>query len=136
MSSAERSRALSRKEIARIGGQLHLSEATMVRPALTFVSRDICIPRRPWCCALTFVSRGDADCQERARGVYTHIAEAKVLKSRNREAVAAACIFIACKEMKVPRTYKGTAAWGTHSCAEVCDATSIERKTINRVRLT
>lgn len=34
--------------------------------------------------------------------------ETKALKGRNHEAIAAACLYIACRKEGVPRTFKGT----------------------------
>jgi len=42
-----------------------------------------------------------------AQGFYKRLEESKKLKTRSRDAVAAACIFLACREKGFPRTFKG-----------------------------
>lgn len=47
---------------------------------------------------------GSIHCQ--AVKIYEKVADNKVLRGKNKEALAAACLFIACREQHVPRTFK------------------------------
>lgn len=44
----------------------------------------------------------------RAREIYMNVQEQKSCSRRNREAMPAACLFVSCKENKLPRTLKET----------------------------
>ncbi|TDL29658.1 transcription initiation factor IIB [Rickenella mellea] len=56
-----------------------------------------------------------------AKQLYKRSDEEKLLRGKNLEAVIAACIFIACRQAKVPRTFR-----------EICDLTHVSKKTLGQ----
>lgn len=57
-----------------------------------------------------------------AKHIYKVVDDAKVLKNKPQEAVIAGCIFIACRQCKVPRTFR-----------EIYDLTNVTKKEIGRI---
>lgn len=56
-----------------------------------------------------------------AKQLYKKVDDNKLLKGKSREAAMAACIYIACREHQVTRTFK-----------EICNVTKVEKKEIGR----
>ncbi|XP_064649387.1 transcription initiation factor IIB-like [Lineus longissimus] len=59
---------------------------------------------------------------DRANTLFKQVHESKSLKGRSNEAIAAACLYIACRQEGVPRTFK-----------EICAVSKISKKDIGRV---
>ncbi|OLL22397.1 Transcription initiation factor IIB, partial [Neolecta irregularis DAH-3] len=57
-----------------------------------------------------------------ARQIYKKVDDNKALKGKSHESIIAACIFIACRQCHVPRTFK-----------EICALTRVPKKEIGRV---
>lgn len=57
--------------------------------------------------------------QDQADLLYTKVLESKQLKGKNSEAVAAACLYIACRKEGVPRTFKGMLSFVMPECNAV-----------------
>ena len=45
--------------------------------------------------------------QDRADVIFKQVQESKALKGRSNDAIASACLYIACRQEAVPRTFKG-----------------------------
>ena len=45
--------------------------------------------------------------QDRANQLFKQVHEQKSLKGRSNDAIASACLYIACRQEGVPRTFKG-----------------------------
>ena len=45
--------------------------------------------------------------QDRANELFKQVHEQKSLKGRSNDAIASACLYIACRQEGVPRTFKG-----------------------------
>ena len=45
--------------------------------------------------------------QDRAQTLFKQVHEGKALKGRSNDAIASACMYIACRQEGVPRTFKG-----------------------------
>lgn len=45
--------------------------------------------------------------QDRANTLFKQVHEGKALKGRSNDAIASACMYIACRQEGVPRTFKG-----------------------------
>ena len=45
--------------------------------------------------------------QDRAKTLFKQVHDQKTLKGRSNDAIASACLFIACRQEGVPRTFKG-----------------------------
>jgi len=59
--------------------------------------------------------------KQRAHELYQMVQVGKNLKGRNQDAVASACLYIACRQEGVPRTFK-----------EICAVSSVDKKEIGR----
>jgi len=59
--------------------------------------------------------------QDRASTNYKHVLDSKQLRGKNPEAQAAACLYIACRQEAVPRTFK-----------EICAVSRVTKKEIGR----
>ncbi|KAL5012463.1 hypothetical protein ScPMuIL_011014 [Solemya velum] len=59
---------------------------------------------------------------DRANTLFKQVHDGKSLKGRSNDAVAAACMYIACRQESVPRTFK-----------EICGVSKISKKEIGRV---
>ncbi|KAL3117934.1 hypothetical protein niasHT_005177 [Heterodera trifolii] len=59
--------------------------------------------------------------QDRAAKLYKEVLESKALRGKNNEAQAAACLYIACRQEGVPRTFK-----------EICAVSKVSKKEIGR----
>ncbi|KAK2155436.1 hypothetical protein LSH36_240g00019 [Paralvinella palmiformis] len=59
---------------------------------------------------------------ERANTLFKQVHEGKSLKGRSNDAIASACLYIACRQEGVPRTFK-----------EICAVSKISKKEIGRV---
>jgi transcription initiation factor TFIIB len=74
--------------------------------------------------------------QDRAIKIVRDVLESKCLHGKNIEAKAAACIFIACRVERVPRTFKGMNLYETKShCiwySEICAVSSVSKKDIGK----
>ena len=46
--------------------------------------------------------------QDRASTLFKQVHEGKALKGRSNDAIASACMYIACRQEGVPRTFKGS----------------------------
>ena len=46
--------------------------------------------------------------QDRAKELFKQVHEEKSLKGRAKDAIASACLYIACRQDGVPRSFKGT----------------------------
>ncbi|KAG5440188.1 hypothetical protein PCANB_001757 [Pneumocystis canis] len=57
-----------------------------------------------------------------AKQVFKRVDDSKALKGRSNESIISACIFIACRQGKAPRTFK-----------EICTLTNVPKKEIGRV---
>ncbi|VDI41551.1 transcription initiation factor IIB-like isoform X2 [Mytilus edulis] len=59
---------------------------------------------------------------DRANNLFKQVNDGKALKGRSNDAIAAACMYIACRQEGVPRTFK-----------EICAVSKISKKEIGRV---
>lgn len=50
---------------------------------------------------------GDGDVQDRADALFKQVNMSKTLKGRSNDGIASACLYIACRQESVPRTFKG-----------------------------
>ncbi len=48
--------------------------------------------------------------QDRANVIFKQVTESKALKGRSMDAIAAACLYIACRQEGFPRSFKGAAS--------------------------
>ncbi|KAH8924413.1 transcription initiation factor IIB [Atractiella rhizophila] len=58
---------------------------------------------------------------ETAKQIYKRVEDLKLLRGKPMEAVIAACVFVACRQGKVPRTFK-----------EICAVTKVKKKTMGQ----
>jgi len=59
---------------------------------------------------------------DEAMSLFKQVHESKQLRGRNNEAVATSCLFMACRKMKVPRTFK-----------EICAVSNVSKKDIGKI---
>ena len=59
---------------------------------------------------------------DKAKSIYKKVEESTLLKLRSRDAIAAACVFVACREMKVTRTLK-----------EICSVSTVPLKNVAKM---
>lgn len=59
---------------------------------------------------------------DRAQVLFKQVQDTKVLKGRSNDAIAAACLYLACRQETVPRTFK-----------EICAVSRVSKKEIGRV---
>ena len=52
--------------------------------------------------------------QDRANNLFKQVSDGKALKGRSNDAIAAACMYIACRQEGVPRTFKGQSLRRVH----------------------
>lgn len=45
--------------------------------------------------------------QDRANSLFKQVHDGKTLKGRSNDAIASSCVYIACRQEGVPRTFKG-----------------------------
>lgn len=60
-------------------------------------------------------------CEDRAKLLFKQVHDGKTLKGRSNDAIASACLYIACRQEGVPRTFK-----------EICAISRVSKKEIGR----
>ena len=53
--------------------------------------------------------------QDRANTLFKQVNDSRSLKGRSNDAIASACLYLACRQEGVPRTFKGEVIWYKHA---------------------
>lgn len=111
MSSSDRAMLNAFKEISTMADRINLPRNIIVRLAVRLGNRSAKLQDfTGWLVSLVHHTNFWFFCfplQDRTNNLFKQVYEQKSLKGRANDAIASACLYIACRQEGVPRTFKG-----------------------------